>query len=352
MKRVAQKIFMVGLLLCLAVTVNGATNKEGGKKYRIVLCNSYMGNDWRQEMEKVVAVVATKSPYKERVELRIVNTENTPEAQSASIDALAQQGCDAILVDGASPTALNPSIERAIKAGIVVVSFDQVVTAPGAWKVETDFQKMPLAWANFVAKSIKGKGNIIFDRGMPGASISLAINKVAKDVFKKYPGIKIVGEFDGKYADGPVEQGVSSVLAANPKIDAVFSQGYAEPIIRAFKAQNRPVVPMCVWNTNGGMVALAEGNYKGLVGNNLPGLGAIALKTAVGILDGKKPAKHILINPQFSTTDESIDLGVGYKAEKIEIGKNCFKDLPPALDWPVLPNDFGVTLTPQEIVNQ
>ena len=154
MKGIVQKIFIVGLLLSLAVTVNGATNKEGGKKYRIVLSNSYMGNDWRQEMEKVLAAVAGKSPYKERVELRVVNTENTPEAQSASIDALAQQGYDAILVDAASPTALNPSIDRAIKSGIVVISFDQVVTSPGAWKVETDFQKMPLAWANFVAKSI------------------------------------------------------------------------------------------------------------------------------------------------------------------------------------------------------
>jgi ribose transport system substrate-binding protein len=355
-----RKTFVVALVVLMsaaALFASGAGEKSkasggAGTVYKIALCNSYTGNDWRQEMEKTVQVVAAKSPYKERCTLDIVNTENTAEAQSAAIDNLVQKGYNAILVDASSGTALNPAIERAAATGVVIVSFDQVVTSEKAWKVHTDFDVVPLAWATFVAKAIGGKGNIAFDRGLPGAPISEAINKVARDTFAKYPGIKIVGEFDGKYAEGEGQQGMATVLAVNPQIDGVFSQNFSEPIIRAFKEANRPLVPMCVFDTNGGMVALVENNVKGLVANNIPGLSAIALKLSLQILDGANPPKDFKVNPGLLTTDTSIDLGGGLVAEKLEIGKNCFKDLPATLDWPVLPADFGVTVTPQEIMGK
>lgn len=328
------------------------TQSGAGKLYKVALCNSYTGNDWRQEMEKTVQVVASKSPYKERCTLDIVNTENTAEAQSAAIDNLVQKGYNAILVDASSGTALNPAIERAAAAGVIIVAFDQTVTSDKAWNVHTDFDMVPLVWARFIARAIGGKGNIAFDRGLPGAPISEAINKIAKAEFAKYPGIKIVGEFDGKYAEGEGQQGMATVLAVNPKIDAVFSQNFSEPLIRAFKEANRPLVPMSVFDTNGGMIALVENNVKGLVANNIPGLSAIALKLSLQILDGANPPKDFKVAPGLLTTDTSIDLGDGIKAEKIEIGKNCFKDLPATLDWPVLPSDFGVTVTPQEIIGK
>ena len=323
----------------------------GSKVYKIALCNSYMGNDWRQEMEKTIQVVASKAPYKDRVTLSIVNTENTAEAQAAAIDDLTQKGYAAILVDASSGTALNPAIERAAAASVVVVAFDQNVTSEKAWNVHTDFDVASKAWATFLANALNGKGNIAFDRGLPGAPISEQINTIAKGVFAKYPGIKIVGEFDGKYAEGEGQQGMATVLAVNPKIDGVFSQNFSEPLIRAFTEAKRQVVPMTVFDTNGGMVALAQSGAKGLVVNNIPGLGAIAMKLALSILDGANPPKDYKVNPGLLSTDPSIDLGIpGVTAEKLEIGKNCFTDLPATLDWPVLPADFGVTVTPQELL--
>ena len=69
-----------------------------GKKYKIALSNSYMGNDWRQQMEAIAEYVASQEPYASRCELTIVNSENDAESQSASIDAMAAQGYDCILV--------------------------------------------------------------------------------------------------------------------------------------------------------------------------------------------------------------------------------------------------------------
>ena len=130
-------------LLLLAVVILFAATLASAAPFKIALSNSFMGNDWRQEMEKVTQAVANKQFFKSQATLTIINCDNSPEAQSDSIDSLVKQGYQAILVDASSPTALNPAIDRAIKAGIVIVSFDQVVDHPQAWKLETDFDKIP-----------------------------------------------------------------------------------------------------------------------------------------------------------------------------------------------------------------
>jgi len=317
-----------------------------GKVYKIALSNSFMGNDWRQEMEKVTVEVAKKEPFKSKCTLDVVNCDNTPEAQSDSIDALIKQGYDAILVDAASMTALNPAIERAVDAGIVVVSFDQIVDSEVAWKVETDWDKLPKVLALYIAKAINGKGNVVVDRGLPGAPISKALQDGAETVFADYPDIKIVAYYDSQYAQGPSLEGMNSVLAANPKIDAVYTQGYTGPVIQALKAANHPMVPMAGFCYNGDMVECVKNDVNVIIANNIPGLGAIALKTAIDILDGENPQNHIKIDPLFLATDTSIDVGV--PLVKIELGVNCWEDMPYGFDWPVLPEDFPVQLTPQE----
>ncbi len=329
-----------------AETTTATETTKAEKVYKIALSNSFMGNDWRQEMEKVTIEVAKKEPFKSKCTLDIVNCDNTPEAQSDSIDALIKQGYDAILVDAASMTALNPAIERAANAGIVVVSFDQIVDSEVAWKVETDWDKLPKVLALYIAKAINGKGDVVVDRGLPGAPISKALQEGAEAVFAEYPDIKIVAYYDSQYAQGPSLEGMNSVLAAHPKIDAVYTQGYTGPVIQALKAANHPMVPMAGFCYNGDMVECVKNNVKVIIANNIPGLGAIALKTAIDILDGGNPEKHIKIDPLFLSTDTSIDVGV--PLVKIELGVNCWEDMPYGFDWPVLPEDFPVQLTPQE----
>ena len=323
-----------------------AETTAAAKVYKIALSNSFLGNDWRQQMQKVVTEAAKKEPFASKCTLDIVNCDNTPEAQSDSIDALIKQGYDAILVDASSSDALNPVIGRAHDAGIVVVSFDQIVSSDVAWKVETDWSKLPNILALYIAKAINGKGDVVVDRGLPGAPISKALQDGAESVFKTYPDIKIVAYYDGQYAQGPSLEGMNSVLASNPKIDAVYTQGYTGPVIQALLAAKHPMVPMSGFDYNGDMLMVLKNNVNAIMANNIPGLGAMALKAAIDILDGAAPENHILIDPMFLATDTTIDVGV--PLVKIELGKTCWEDKPYGFDWPVLPADFPVQLTPEE----
>jgi ribose transport system substrate-binding protein len=98
------------------------------KVYNIALSNSYIGNQWRVQMVNLTKAYAEKY-YKDRVKLRVINSGTDVQAQIAAIDDMISQKVDAILVDPASESALNPVLEEAAKQGIVVVDFDHAVKA-------------------------------------------------------------------------------------------------------------------------------------------------------------------------------------------------------------------------------
>lgn len=325
-------------------------SKSGGGKYKIALSNSYMGNDWRQLMIKTAEVVASKDPYKDKVELTVVNSENSAEAQSTSIDSLVEQGYDAILIDAASTTALNPSIDRAIEKGVVCVSFDSVADHEGVYVVETDLKALSTGWANYLVKAMGGGSGkkVAIDTGLPGSTNGNTVYETAMSIFKK-AGVEVVAEFAGKYADGVGQQEIASVLAANPKLDGIFTQVYGETIAASFKQAGRDLIPATAYDTNAGMLAAIDNKMNLIIGNNAPGLGAVALSVAVKVLDGETVDKVTQITPGFFVTDKNID--IAFNTQLIKEDDNCFRNLPGALDWPALPVDFEPQVSVDEISN-
>lgn len=331
-----------------AVSAEEAASADAPEQevYKIALSNAYMGNDWRQEMLKVAQVVAEKEPYASKVELTIVNVENSPESQSASIDDMVQQGYDAILIDAASGTALNPAIQRALDKGIVVVTFDSIVDMEGVYTVQTDLDSLARTWANYLIAEVPEGGKVAFDIGLAGLQNGFIINTTGMQVLED-AGIEIVATFAGEWSDGVGQQQLSSVLAANPDLDGIFSQVYGETISAAFEQAGRDYIPCTAFMTNAGCLAAIDNDMPIIIGNNIPGLSAVALQIAVDVLDGETVEQNTLVEPGQFVMDTSVDVGV--ETTLIEEGVNCFRDLPGAFDWPALPADFEPQITVEDI---
>jgi ribose transport system substrate-binding protein len=337
------KSFCIGLAsLALSATVLAAAHAEDKKPYTIYLSNNFVGNDWRQQMERVAVVSVNKGPLKGRVDLKVENVENTVQAQINSLNNIIRQKPAAILVDAGSDSALNPTIKKACDAGIVVISFDQVVTEPCAYAVASDWDRIPAVMAEWMAKQLGGKGNIILDRGLAGAPISAQLQQGYEKVLAKYPDIKVVGYYNGNYALGPEQSGVAALLAANPKIDGIMTQGYGSGAIQALKDAGRPIVPVVGFSYNVSAVTCAQTQgAKCILGSNPAYLSSEAIKLAVDILDtGKKPAdRSISVKGDFVTTDPfESQLYPGTKMIKIAIGQNAFPDQAPGLTLPITPD--------------
>src|SRR4051812_1069135 len=283
---------LAGAIVLTASARTTGTSARAASKYTIYLSNNFVGNDWRQQMERVAQVSANKGPLAGRVDLKIENVENTAQAQINSLNNIIRAKPDAILIDASSAEALNPTIKKACDAGILVISFDQVVSEPCAFALESDWNRIPAVLAEWMADQLGGKGQVFVDRGLAGAPISAQLENGYLDVLKKNPGIEVTGNYNGEYALGPEQAGVASLLAAHPEVDGILTQGYGTGAMKALQDAGRPIVPVTAFSYNGTAVACAQTQgAKCILGSNPAFLSSEAIKLAVDILDGKpKPA--------------------------------------------------------------
>lgn len=347
MKRYAGLLASAACAVAVLVGSFGHEAMAQDKKYTIYLSNNFIGNDWRQQMARVAEVSVNKGPLAGRVDLKIENVENTVQAQINSLNNIIRAKPDAILIDAGSAEALNPTIKKACDAGIVVISFDQVVTEPCAYALESDWNRIPAVLAEWMAVQLGGKGKVFVDRGLPGAPISAQLENGYLEVLKKYPDIEVIGNYNGEYALGPEQAGVASLLAAHPQVDGILTQGYGTGAIKALQDAGRPVVPVTAFSYNVAATTCAQTEgAKCILGSNPAYLSSEAIKLAVDILDGKpKPAdRHILIEGDFLSTDPiTSELYPDAVMQKIEIGTNAWPDRPPGLTLPITPDWVEIT---------
>ncbi len=350
MKRTQKFLALAAMVASVSATSFASQASAEDKTYKIYLSNNFVGNDWRQQMERVADVSVKKGPLKGRVDLKIENAEGTVQAQINSLNNIIRSKPDAILIDASSAEALNPTIKKACAAGIVVISFDQVVSEPCAYALESDWSRIPGVMAEWMAQQLGGKGKVFMDRGLAGAPISAQIENGYTAVLKKYPGIEVVGNYNGEYALGPEQAGVANLLAAHPEVDGILTQGYGSGAIKALQDAGRKIVPVTAFSYNVAATTCAQTQgAKCILGSNPAYLSSEAIRLAVDMLDGKpKPAdRHILVNGDFITTDPmKSQLYPEAVMQKIEIGKNAWPDRAPGLTLPITPD--WVEITPSE----
>src|SRR5215469_7545093 len=206
--------------LAIALSASGALADTSQKK--IAFSNNYAGNSWRQAMLKSYDIVTKKAVSDKIVGAADVFTTSDKEVptQAAQIQNLILQGYNAIVIDAASPDALNGAIKQACDAGIVVVSFDGIVTEPCAYRVVVDFKDMGKQEVVQLAKWVKG-GNLLEIRGLAGTSIDDAIHSGIAEGVKEHPEFKIVNSVEGDWDQTTAQKAIATVLSSLPDIAGV-----------------------------------------------------------------------------------------------------------------------------------
>ena len=329
-------------------TSASASGGGGAKKdsYDIVLSNNYMGNEWRPQMVNAAKFVANAGANKGRVKLQVQISDATPAAQIQSLQSIIRKKPDAIMIDAASATALNPTLEQACKAGILVFSFDQVVSAPCAYKLPQDYEAQAADAVNWLGTQLGGKGNILMDTGLAGIPLSETYVRVwKKTLAEKYPGIKVVGTFESQYAPGPELQGVSAQLARNPKVDGILSGAYVASDIKALKQAGRPMVPITGLDFNGGQKQCATAKLKCFFIGAPAFVSGMAIDAIVKELDqkGSVPKESVYWDTNYVSEAGQVDFPKRQKLEVLKAGENYFPDGSDSLVTPISYGDYGMT---------
>ena len=282
-------------------------------KMKIAFSNNYAGNSWRQAMLKSYDIV-TKQAVKDGIVAAadvFTTADKEVPTQAAQIQNLILQGYNAIVINAASPDALNGAVKQACDAGIVVVSFDGIVTEPCAWRVVVDFKDYGKEEVDHMAKFQPKGGNLLEIRGLAGTSIDDAIHSGILEGVKEHPEFKIVSTVTGDWDQTTAQKAVATVLPSLPPIVGVVDQGGdGYGAAQAFAAAGRPRPTIIMGNRQDELEWWKEQKDKdGYVtwsASIAPGVSTLAFWVAQQVLDGKK-VPHDLTVPYLAFTQDDFE---------------------------------------------
>ena len=210
-----------------ATSLAGATAPAAAAdKFKIFLSMSYIGNDWQAEAANMLTAMAASGPYRDKVDLQAQVAGPNAQRQIQQINAMVQQGADAIIVYPISPTALNQVVKNACDKGVVVVAYDSIIEEPCAYNVHIDQKAWGTQSAEWLVDKLGGKGNVVMVTGVPGTTVDDLRNAGAKEVFAKHPDITVVAEVNGMWSQAVARTELSKVLATRnwDEIDGLWMQ--------------------------------------------------------------------------------------------------------------------------------
>lgn len=297
MNRISTVFAVAGAVLAASAAQADTADK------RIALSNNYAGNSWRQAMlkswEKVTApavsegVVAAADAF--------TTAENQATEQAAQIQNLILQGYDAIVINAASPTAINGAVKEACDAGITVVSFDGIVTEPCAWRIAVDFAGMGKSEIDYLKEALPNGGKLLEIRGLAGVFVDDEISKGIHAGVAENPQFEIVGSVHGDWAQDVAQKAVAGILPSLPAdIVAVVTQGGdGYGAAQAFAAAGRPTPTIIMGNRQDELAWWKEqkdaNGYKTMSVSIAPGVSTLAFWVAQQILDGKEVPKDLIV---------------------------------------------------------
>ncbi|WP_171103264.1 MULTISPECIES: substrate-binding domain-containing protein [unclassified Ruegeria] len=297
MKTIA-KLFTVTAALAMTTALPVAADTSGKS---IALSNNYAGNSWRQAMleswSKVTGAAVADGVVKAAD--AFTTSENQATEQAAQIQNMILQGYDAIVLNAASPTAINGAVKEACDAGITVVSFDGIVTEPCAWRIAVDFKQMGRNQVKYLAERYPDGGNLLEIRGLAGVFVD---DEISAGIHEEVANtnFEIVGSVHGDWAQDVAQKAVAGILPSLPELTAVVTQGGdGYGAAQAIAAANRPTPTIVMGNRQDELAWWAEqkaaNGYETTSLSIAPGVSTLAFWVAQQILDGADVPKDLTV---------------------------------------------------------
>lgn len=240
--------------------------------------------------------------------------ETQVDKQVSIVENMMVRGVDAIVLAACDENALNGPIERAMNAGIKVITMDSGVTSdlPLSF-VATDNIQGAKAAADTLAKLIGGQGEVGSIPFVYGAATSQMREQGFKDGIAAYPGIQIV---DTQYCESNESKAMTvtqDMLTAHPNIKGIFAAnesaciGAAQALRTTGKAGEVKIVGFDAADAE--IEALKDGTVQALIVQNPFKMGYVSVKTAVDAINGQTPEKRIdtgvaVVTPENINTPE------------------------------------------------
>ena len=171
---------------------------------------TYQAEAYAKELE-----AAGKIEYK-------LTTSSNAEEMTAQIDEAINWGAQ-VLVIAPQWTGMEVPVQEAIDKGLVVVAFDMDIDAEGILKVTGDNKSMGVAGAKFIVDKVGPEATVVALPVPTSGSVSeLRMAGFNETIAEIAPNLNVI-EYATKFTREDGLKDFADILAANPKIDAVYS---------------------------------------------------------------------------------------------------------------------------------
>jgi inositol transport system substrate-binding protein len=253
---------------------------------------------WLTTLRDAMSEYAATQPD---VELVMVDSKEDVATQLAQVENFVTQKVDAIVVIAANTDAADPMTKAAQDAGIPLLYVNRLPSnlPEGISYVGSESIQAGIMQAEWIAEQLGGKGNVVIMNGDLAQEAAQKRTEGEKQVFAKFPDIKIIREDTGNWSR---DQGLALMenwLASGDQIDAVASNNDEMAIgaIQAIEAAGK-LGEIIVGGVDASPDALQEMDKKRLdvtVFQNAKGQGEGGIKVAIALAKGESVEKYTWI---------------------------------------------------------
>jgi simple sugar transport system substrate-binding protein len=244
------------------------------------------------------------------VELVESNARGDQAQMVANIETAIQQQVDAIIVDHGRTDALQPAIERALAAGIKVVTFDLVINNPDVPEIEQDDILIGYLISRQLAVETGGNAEVVYVNVNGFAPLDKR-DRAWQDVKWRFAGLteaaKIGTVSDSTAAETQTQ--MEAVIRSSPDATTVlamyneFAKGAVRAITQAGLADRYRVYSVDITSEDIQLMIEPNSPWRATVGTDSYNVGRLAVRAAAAQITGEEVDKYLLVEPALITQD-------------------------------------------------
>ncbi len=221
-KNLSRSLVLLTVLVTMVFMVG--CGKEKKDKIKIGVAISSFDDQFLINMVDAMKAYAAES-YGEEVDVTFVDAKDDAAKQLAQVENFVTQGVDGVVVVAVDTDATQPMTDLCVKEGIKIAYINRMPQnlPEGAYYAGSQEINAGEMQGEFVSEALNGEGNVVVLMGMLGHNAQRKRTEGAKNIFAKYPGIKVIKEQTGEWQRAKAMQIMENWIASGDKIDAVVS---------------------------------------------------------------------------------------------------------------------------------
>lgn len=244
------------------------------------------------------------------IELLESNAQGDAARMVSNIETAITQHVDAIIVDHGRTDSLQPAIEKALAAGIPVVTFDLVINNPQVTEIEQDDLLIGFLLSKQLAVDTGGQAQVIY-ANVNGFAPLEKRDRIWQDFKWRYSGLQEVariGQVSASTAADTQTQ-MEAAIKANPQATTVlamydeFAKGITRAVTQAGLADKYRIYSVDITNDDIQLMTEANSPWKASVATDSYNVGRLALRAAAAKIAGESMPKYVLVQPTVVTQD-------------------------------------------------